>query len=125
MKRKTIAQILLFVIAGSLFAFSIEMPVLGYKKLEYIEETSSHQIINYNWYGKKVSERPFTGEPKEALNLFQRQNRIQKVQVCIIVFALISLALWWSNEKKRYIYGSAFICFLFLMIDIFLVNKFS
>ncbi|MCP3027717.1 hypothetical protein [Halobacillus sp. A5] len=125
MKRKTVAQILVFIIGGLLFTFSIELPVLGFKKIEFVEETSTHQVINYNWYGKEISEQPFKGEPKEALNLFQKQYRIQKIQVVIVVFALLTLALWWSKEKKRYIYGCAFIFFLLVVIDIMMVNKFS
>ncbi|SEH99948.1 hypothetical protein SAMN05192559_1073 [Halobacillus karajensis] len=125
MKRKTVAQILIFIIGGLLFTFSIDLPVLGFKKLEFIEETSTHQVINYNWYGKEISEQPFKGDPKEALNLFQKQDRIQKNQVSIVVFSLMTLALWWSREKKRYIYGSAFVLFILVIIDIMLVNKFS
>ena len=125
MKRKTVAQILIFIIGGLLLTFSIELPVLGFKKLEFIEETSTQQVINYNWYGKETSEQPFKGEPKEALNLFQKQDRLQKIQVFIVVFALMPLALWWSREKKRYIYGSVFIFFILVIIDIFLVNQFS
>ncbi|CCG46711.1 hypothetical protein HBHAL_4370 [Halobacillus halophilus DSM 2266] len=43
----------------------------------------------------------------------------------IVVFALMTLALWWSGEKKRYIYGSAFLFLLFVVLDIILVSKFS
>ena len=125
MKRKTVAQILIFIIGGLLFTFSIELPALGFKKLEFIEENSTRHVIDYNWYGKEVSEQPFKGEPKEALKLFQKQDRIQKIQVFIVVFALMPLALWWSNERKRYIYGSVFIFFLLVVIDIIMVNKFS
>ncbi|MGP4070794.1 hypothetical protein [Halobacillus sp. B29] len=125
MKRKTVAQLLVFIIGGILFIFSIELPVLGFKKLEFIEETSTRQVSSYNWYGKEISEQTFQGEPKEALNLFQKQDRLQKNQVLIVVFALMTLALWWSREKKRYIYGSAFLFLLFVVLDIILVSKFS
>ncbi|MCA1010638.1 hypothetical protein [Halobacillus halophilus] len=125
MKRKTAAQLFVFMIGALLFIFSIELPVLGFKKLEFIEETSTRQVISYNWYGKKISEQTFHGKPKEALNLFQKQDRLQKNQVLIVVFALMTLALWWSREKKRYIYGSAFLFILFVGINIILVSRFS
>ena len=125
MKRKTVAQIFIFIIAGLLFTFSIELPVLGFKKLEFIEQKSTHQIIHYNWYGKEISEESFKGEPEEALKLFQKQARIQKIQVSIVVFALLALAAWWCKEKKLYIYGSASIFLILTIIDIILVHKFN
>ncbi|ARI77846.1 hypothetical protein [Halobacillus mangrovi] len=125
MNRKTMSLILIFIIGGLLFTFSIELPVLGFKKLESLEGPTTHQVINYNWYGKVISEQPFKGEAKEALNLFQKQDRIQKIQVAIVVFALMTLTTWWSKEKKSYIYSSAFIFIMLTIIDIFLVHKFN
>lgn len=128
MRRKVIASIMLFIIGAFLYTFSIELPVLGYKKLKYIEEEeeqSVYQIINYSWNGEVVSQELFDGNPKEALEIFQKQDRIQKVQVLIVVFALMPLALWWAKEKRHYLYGSMLLLVLLIIIDITLVNKFS
>ncbi|TGB03529.1 hypothetical protein [Halobacillus salinus] len=125
MKRKTVAQILLLIISALLFTFSIELPVLGFKKLEFQQETSTHQVISYNWYGKEVKEQPFKGDPKEALSLFQKQDRVQKIQVGVVIAALLTLALWWSRGKKRYIYASALAVPILVIVDIMVVHNFS
>ncbi|MFQ3545674.1 hypothetical protein Q7A53_16460 [Halobacillus rhizosphaerae] len=125
MERKTVANLLIFLIGGLLFTFSIELPVIGFKKLEFMEETSIQVIIDYNWYGKEISERPFKGDPHAELSLFRKQEKIQKLQVLLVVFAIMPLALWWSREKKRYIYGSAFIFFLLVIMDMILIHRFS
>ena len=72
-----------------------------------------------------MSERPFKGDPQAELNLFRKQDKIQKLQVLIVLFAVMPLALWWSREKKRYIYGSAFIFFLLVIMDMILIHRFS
>ena len=125
MKRKTVAQIILFIIGGLLFVFSLDMPVLGFKKLEYIEETSRHQVIDYHWYGKVKSVELFEGDPKEMLSLFQKQQRVQRVQAGVLLFALMPWVLWWSKEKKIYISASVLVCFLLISLDIFMVHQFS
>ncbi|MBA2176315.1 hypothetical protein H0266_15570 [Halobacillus locisalis] len=125
MKRKTVAQILLFVIGGLLFTFSLNMPVPGFKKLEFIEETSQRQVIEYHWYGKVKSVEPFEGDPKRMLSLFQQQQRIQNIQAGVLLFALMPWVLWWSREKKIYIYASVLVCFLLVSLDIFMVYQYS
>ena len=116
MKRKTAAQLLVFIIGGLLFIFSIELPVLGFKKLEFIEETSTREVISYNWYGKGISEQTFQGEPKEALSLFPKARQASKKSSFDLCVWPYDFALWWSREKKRYIYGSAFLVILFVVI---------
>ncbi|MGP4062185.1 hypothetical protein [Halobacillus sp. H74] len=125
LKKKTVSRIAIFVIGCILFTFSIDLPVLGFKKLEFVKGTSNHQVIDYNWYGKEISRDTFEGSSSEALSLFQKQDKLQKIQVSIIIFTLMLLTLWWSQEKKRYIYGCGVIFLLLLIIDVVLVNKFS
>ncbi|MYL31276.1 hypothetical protein GLW03_15770 [Halobacillus halophilus] len=125
MKKKTLAQILIFIIAGLLFIFSIDLPVLGFKKLEYIKESSTYRVISYNWYGKEINDQPFKGAPSEMLDIFQKQGRLQKLQGSIIVFALLTLAAWIFKEKKVYVYGSALTFFILIFIDVTLVHMYN
>ncbi|MYL70575.1 hypothetical protein GLW00_06930 [Halobacillus litoralis] len=125
MKKKTLAQILIFIIAGLLFVFSIELPVIGFKKLEYIKESSTYRIISYNWYGKEINEQPFKGDPSEMLDIVQKQDRLQKLQGSIVVFALLTLAAWIFKEKKVYLYGSALTFFILIFIDVTLVHMYN
>ncbi|WP_082232870.1 hypothetical protein [Halobacillus massiliensis] len=121
MNRKVVTAVSLFIIGGLLAAFSINLPVLGHKKLIHIEETSSYEVISYNCYGKKVSTVPVEGEAQELLTLFQQQRILQQVQSGVLFSGLVSLGLWWSCEKRWHIYSSLIICLLFLIWDIWLV----
>ncbi|QAS51166.1 hypothetical protein HLI_02560 [Halobacillus litoralis] len=59
LKKKTVSRNAIFIIGCILFTFSIDMPVLGFKKLEFVKGTSSHQVIDCNWYGKEISSSTF------------------------------------------------------------------
>ena len=124
MKERVIAQLLLFGIGLPLFAFSIEMPVLGYKKLEMNEE-GGYEVISYRFYGETIKREAFTGDSEEALDIFQKQVRLQSLQAAVLFFAIASLVLWWAKEKKRLIYGSSVLSILLLVIDVSLVITFN
>lgn len=123
LKRSVIAKILLFTIGVLLFSFSIDMPVLGYKKLE-VKEEGGYEIISYRFCGEPIKQEAFNGDSDEALDIFQKQRGIQNLQAGILFFSIASLALWWAREGKRWIYGSALLSMLLLMVDVLLIFKF-
>ncbi|NDI35747.1 hypothetical protein [Chengkuizengella sediminis] len=123
MIKKVASYILLFIFGVLLSAFSFYMPALGYKNIEYIEQTSSYQITNYSWYGKQIYQETFEGDNKEGLVIYQNQRRIQEIEAWIIFFTIASLVLWRIREKKFRIYGSVFLAITFIVMDIVLVNK--
>ncbi|SFJ69771.1 hypothetical protein SAMN04487936_103366 [Halobacillus dabanensis] len=123
MKRSVIAKIFLVIIGVLLFSFSIDMPVLGYKKLE-VKEEGGYEIISYRFYGEAITREASEGDSNEALDIFQKQRRIQHLQAGILFFSITSLALWWAREGQKWIYGSAILSVLLLVIDVLLVYKF-
>lgn len=123
MKRSVIAKIFLVIIGVLLFSFSIDMPVLGYKKLE-VKEEGGYEIISYRFYGEPITREASEGDSNEALDIFQKQRRIQHLQAGILFFSITSLALWWAREGQKWIYGSAILSVLLLVIDVLLVYKF-
>ncbi|MGM7681201.1 hypothetical protein ACSVDA_03505 [Cytobacillus sp. Hm23] len=125
MTKKEVSYILLLIFGVLLGSFSIYMPALGYKNIEYIEQTSNYQITNYSWYGKRIHQETFDGDNKEGLVIYQNQRRIQKIEAWILFFTIASLMLWRFRDKKFRIYACVFSAIAFIVMDIVLVNKFN
>ncbi|MFG6115840.1 hypothetical protein ACGTN9_11655 [Halobacillus sp. MO56] len=124
-KRKWIKNIVLWIAAFFLIIFSIDMPALGYKNLDYIPQTNSYKITKYSWYGAPLIHESFEGDSDEALKVFQNQTRVQRIQSVTMVFALMAILSWWARERKLYTYGSAWLAVIFLVIDIMVVIRLS
>lgn len=121
--QKRLTHILLFIVGFILFTFSIELPSLGYKNIDYIEETSNYLVTDYSWYGKSTNQAVFNGDAEELLEIFQKQRRIQNMQATIIFFTLISLTLLFIREKLLYIYTFIAITIVIILVDIAMVNN--
>ncbi|MDX8363216.1 hypothetical protein [Cytobacillus sp. IB215316] len=122
-EKKGLSYILLFIFGVLLGSFSIYLPPLGYKNIEYIEQTSSYEITNYSWYGKQIYMEIIEGDNKDVLVIYRNQSRIQEIEAWIIFFTIASLVLWRIRDKKFRIYVCAFSAIAFIVMDIVLVNK--
>ncbi|GGC78309.1 hypothetical protein GCM10007216_06050 [Thalassobacillus devorans] len=124
MNRKRVSYAVLLLIAGLLVTFSLELPVLGYKKLDYNKDTETTQITEYYWYGGMKKQEPFEGNPDEELAIFQKQSRLQNIQISTIMFVLMAIAGKWAREKRFVVIGSLALAVILLFADIALVIHF-
>ncbi|MFG6117691.1 hypothetical protein [Thalassobacillus sp. B23F22_16] len=124
MNRKRVSYAVLLLITGLLLSFSLELPVLGYKKLDYNQDTDTTQITEYYWYGGIKSREPFDENPDEELAIFQKQTRLQNIQISTVIFFLMSIAGKWARERRIVVIGSLALAVIFSVVDILIVTNF-
>ncbi|WP_085507579.1 hypothetical protein [Thalassobacillus devorans] len=124
MNRKRVSYAVLLLITGLLVTFSLELPVLGYKKLDYNEDTETTQITEYYWYGGIKKREPFDGNPDGELAIFQKQSRLQNIQISTVVFFLMTIAGKWARERRIVVIGSLALAVIFSVVDILIVTNF-
>lgn len=122
--KKRVVKGIVWIIGFVLFAFSIKLPALGYQNITSASGTSDYEVTSYSWYGKRISQDVFAGNSEQALNIFQQQTIVQKMEVIIMFLLLLTLFYWLFREPRIKILASTVSAGILIGVQLIVVHYF-
>ncbi|MEW4282215.1 hypothetical protein [Priestia koreensis] len=120
--KKRVVKGIVWIIGFVLFAFSIKLPALGYQNISSTPGTTDYEVTSYSWYGKRISQDVLAGNSEQALNIFQHQTIVQKMEVMILFLLLLTLFYWLFREPRIKILASTISAGILIGVQLIVVH---